>query len=131
MSTTNVLNKSVTSQRSGVPEDLNSQNPFIGPGAFDLVRFTTENTTVNDTSKTSKSPQEHLSEKLEEMEIQKHSLVSRVPTRQKKASVTPYYRKPKFAPARTPEPPRQHKRQRQSAVTVDLKELNKLGKSTE
>lgn len=131
MASSNVLAQSTTSQRSDVAEDLISPHPFIGPGVFNLVSFTTENDTGNDTTRAPRSTEEHLSEKLKGMDLRKTSLTSRIPTRQKKPSVTPYYRRPQFVRARTPEAPRQHKRQRQSAVIVDLKELQKVGKSTQ
>ncbi|EGF98490.1 uncharacterized protein MELLADRAFT_69288 [Melampsora larici-populina 98AG31] len=131
MASSNILAQSTAFQRTDGTEDRISSHPFIGPGVLDLVRFTTEKNAVVNTPRSSKKPEDQLSEKLKEMEIQKTSLVSRIPTREKKPSVTPYYRKPKFVRARAPEAPRQHKRQRQSAVTIDLKELNKLEKSTE
>ncbi|EGF98502.1 uncharacterized protein MELLADRAFT_113506 [Melampsora larici-populina 98AG31] len=127
MASSNITAQSTAFQRTDGTEDRISSHPFIGPGVLDLVRFTTEKDAGNDSTRSSKKPEDQLSEKLKEMEIQKTSLASRIPTREKKHSVTPYYRKPKFVRARAPEAPREHKRQRNPAVIVDLKELNKMG----
>lgn len=67
-------------------------------------------------------------EKLEELTIQKSPLSSRVPARQKKPSVTPYYRKPKFVKVRATEEPRRHKRQNNCSMTPENKVSNDVGK---
>ncbi|KAH9820584.1 hypothetical protein DFH28DRAFT_952694 [Melampsora americana] len=128
MSASNILTQSTASQPSVVAVVIESPHDFIGPGFVHPVSFM-ESNSGSVTARTSGITA--LSEKLEEMEIQKSSHLSRLSTRQKRPSVTPYYRKPKFVRDRTPEAPRRHKRQKNSDMTAEIKDPKKeVGKAT-
>ncbi|KAH9812559.1 hypothetical protein DFH28DRAFT_978916 [Melampsora americana] len=131
MSSSNVLAQSTTPQSSVVTEDLKSAHPFIGPGVFfHGVSFTT-NDGGSGISETPRTTGNDLLERLEAMTIQKSPQSSKISARQKKPTMTPYYRKPRFTQPRTPEIPRQHRRRRNPAMNGEIKEPSEVGKATQ
>ncbi|EGG09247.1 uncharacterized protein MELLADRAFT_104429 [Melampsora larici-populina 98AG31] len=100
---------------------------FSGPGVFHMISYT-ENDFRSNAARNSMIKANGLLQKLEEMTLQKSPQSYRLPACQKKPSVTPYYRKPKFVRARTPEEPRRHRSQNNCSTTAENKDPKNVGK---
>ncbi|KAH9820585.1 hypothetical protein DFH28DRAFT_1051235 [Melampsora americana] len=104
MSSSNLITKSTLNPNQGsLTDNLKRSQQYAGNSIFHPVRLFDNNDASNKTSSLSRTMEDILTEKLSGMKIQRPSHSLHKPIRQRKATVSPYYRKTPITPPRTPE----------------------------
>ncbi|EGF97454.1 uncharacterized protein MELLADRAFT_114327 [Melampsora larici-populina 98AG31] len=131
MAPSNFIAQSTKESNSiNVTEHIKSSQEYTDKSSLHPVRFSKLDDQRN-TSKISRSPDDHITEKLLALKIQRPAHSLQKPTRQRKVTVSPYHRKSPITPPRTPEISRKSFRMpRNPTVKLEKKEsIN--GKATQ
>ncbi|EGG09248.1 uncharacterized protein MELLADRAFT_104428 [Melampsora larici-populina 98AG31] len=103
MAPSNFIAQSTKESNSiNVTEHIKSAQEYTEKSPLRPVRLSKFDDQRN-TSKVSRSPDDHITEKLLALKIQRPAHTLQKPTRQRKVTVSPYHRKSPITPPRTPE----------------------------